>query len=253
MKNKFNQSSYKIAFVIFIILIYNLQNFKSKAESTYKSIIYTAYINGDMNKWASMIYTIEKQNPATVDGKLELISYYYGYTGFLIGTKKYDLAQRSIDAGERHINEVLKLSPRNATAYAFKGSFLGFRIGLSKFKAISLGPESNRYISKATVLDPQNIQGIVDNANALYHTPKLFGGDKREALLLFQKAIQLIEREKLTDKNWFYLNVLTLTAQAHASLGELAKAKAIYEKIIRFEPDYKWVKNELYPELLKKM
>ena len=248
-----NQSRFKIAVVFIIIVFSAIQVFKLKAESAYKPIIYTAYINGDMNKWASVIYTIEKQNPATIEGKLELISYYYGYTGFLIGTKKYELAQKNIEAGERHINEVLKLSPRNATAYAFKGSFLGFRIGLSKFKAISLGPESNRYISKACELDPRNIQGIVDKANALYHTPKLFGGNKTEALLLFQNAIKLIENEKLTDRNWFYLNVLTLTAQAHASLGELSKAKAIYEKVIRFEPDYKWVKNELYPELLKKM
>ena len=253
MKDKMNQSVHKIKIIVLILLFSSIQNFKSNAESAYKPIIYKAYINGDMNKWASVIYTIEKQNPTSVEGTLELISYYYGYTAFLIGTKKYESAQKNIDAGEKHINEVLKLSPRNATAYAFKGSFLGFRIGLSKFKAISLGPESNRYITKASELEPQNIQGIVDKANALYHTPKLFGGDKKGALLLFQNAMKLMEIEKLTDKNWFYLNVMTLTAQAHVSLGELVKAKAIYEKAIRFEPGYKWVKNELYPELLKKM
>jgi len=244
---------YKIALVFSVILFSSLGSVKSKAESAYKPIIYTAYINGDMNKWASVIYTIEKHNPKLVEDKLELISYYYGYTAFLIGNKKPELALKYINAGEKHINEVLKLSPNSATAYAFKGSFIGFRIGLSKFKAISLGPESNRYISKACELDPRNIQGIVDKANALYHTPKLFGGDKAEALLLFQNGIKLMEYSKTTDQNWFYLNVMTLAAQAHVSLGEFAKAKSLYEKIIRFEPNFKWVKNNLYPDLLKKM
>ena len=58
----------------------------TNAQSNYKPIIYNAYINGDMAKWGSVIAAIEKQNPQTTDAKLELISYYYGYTAFLIGT-----------------------------------------------------------------------------------------------------------------------------------------------------------------------
>ena len=248
-----NQSVYKISLVIIILLLSSLTNLKINAQTGYTPIIYKAYISGDMNKWASVIYTIEKQNPSSVDAKLELISYYYGYTAFLIGTKKYDTAQKYLERAEKHIEELLKLAPNNATAYAFKGSFIGFRIGMSKFKAVSLGPESSQNLKRSLEIDPHNIQGNVDKANALYYTPKLFGGSKVEALKMLKKATILIEKSGNTSQNWFYINVLTLTAQTYDKLNQLQQAKAAYEKIIRFEPDYKWVKNELYPELLKRM
>lgn len=245
MKNK----SFIFVLVIFLHLISVNQLF----AQTNKSTIYKAYISGDMTKWASVIQHMEKQHAVSVDANLELISYYYGYIGYLLGTKKIEQAQLYMARGEKLIAAILKASPQQATAYAFKGSFIGFRIAVSKFKAISLGPESMKYVEKACELDANNVQGLVDKANALYHTPKLFGGDKEQALKLFYRAIKLLENSRNTSDNWFYLNVLTLTAKTHESLNQLSQAKAMYEKAIRFEPEYKWVKNELYPKLLKKM
>lgn len=224
------------------------------AQSAYRKIIYNSYINGDMNKWANVIHTIEQNGDAkTIDQKLELVSYYYGYIGYLLGIKNYEKAQLMIPKGEKLISQVLAVSPKNSTAYAFKGSFIGFRISMSKLKAITLGSESSANLKKGYEIDPQNIQVIVDKANALYHTPKLFGGDKNEALKLFQKSLKLIENSKNTTNNWFYLNVLTLTARAYESLNQNQQALQLYEKILLFEPDYKRVKNELLPALKKKM
>lgn len=225
----------------------------ANAQSGYKPIIYKAYVNGDMNKWASVIFTIEKENPTSVEKKTELISYYYGYIGFLLGTKKYETAQKYMTKGEKIIDELLKTNSKNATLYAFKGSFIGFRIGISRFKAITLGSESSANVNKAYQLDPQNVQAIVDKGNALYHTPKLFGGDKKESLKLFLKGAKLLETNHHTEDNWFYLNVLTLVARNYESLEQYEQAKLTYEKILHFESDYKWVKNELYPALKAKM
>lgn len=238
--------------IITLFLVFAAFSFVN-AQTGYKPIIYKAYINGDMTKWASVIYTIEKENPTSVEKKTELISYYYGYIGFLLGTKKYETAQKYMTKGEKMIDELLKTNPKNATLYAFKGSFIGFRIGISHFKAITLGSESSANVNKAYQLDPQNVQAIVDKGNALYHTPKLFGGDKKESLKLFQKGARQLELNHQTKDNWFYLNVLTLLARNYESLEQYEQAKQTYEKILHFEPDYKWVKNELYPALKAKL
>lgn len=238
---------------ITVFLIFLFSEFFLSAQTSNKALIYTAYNQGNMKKWESIIISIEKQKPTTLDEKLELISYYYGHIGFLLGIKNYEQAAYYINKGDKLIADVLKLSPKNATAFAFKGSFIGFRIGMSKFKAITLGPESSKNIAHALQLEPGNIQAHVDKANALYHTPGIFGGDKKQSLKLFLKAITLLEKSKQTDNNWFYLNVLTLTAKNYESLEQWQNAKGVYEKIMRFSPDYKWVKNELYPALLKKM
>jgi len=236
---------------IFLILLFP-ELFLS-AQTTNKILIYNAYIQGNMKKWESVIISIEKQKPTTTDQKLELISYYYGFIGYLLGMKNYEQAAHYIDKGDKLIVDVLKLAPKNATAYAFKGSFIGFHIGMSKFKAIFLGPESNKNIAYALQLEPVNIQANVDNANTLYHTPGLFGGDKKQSLKLYLRGATLLEKTKLTDSNWFYLNVLTLTAKNYEALEQWQNAKSTYEKILHLAPDYKWVKNELYPAILKKM
>lgn len=240
---------------IFIgIIISSFFLFPLNAQSAYKKLIYNAYINGDMNKWANVIYTIEQnEDNKTIDQKLELISYYYGYVGFLLGLKNYEKAQLMIPKGEKLISQVLSASPKNATAYAYKASFIGFKISMSKFKAMTLGPESAASLNKGYEIDPLNVQVLVDKANTLYHTPKLFGGDKKEALKYFQKSLKLIESSKNTTNNWFYLNVLTLTARTYESLNQNEQALQIYEKLLRIEPDYKRVKNELLPPLKKKM
>jgi len=249
-KSIFNMMRY---FKITIFLFFLFSDIFVSAQTSNKVLIYNAYIQGNMKKWENVIVSFEKQKPATIDEKLELISYYYGYIGYLLGVKNYEKAAINIDRGDKLIADVLKQAPKNATAFAFKGSFIGFRIGMSKFKAITLGPESSKSIAHALQLEPGNIQAHVDKANALYHTPGLFGGDKKQSLKLFLKASTLLEKSKQTDNNWFYLNVLTLTAKNYESLEQWQNAKAIYEKIMRFSPDYKWVKNELYPALLKKM
>lgn len=238
---------------IIIFLIFLFPELFVSAQTSNKVLIYNAYNQGNMKKWESVIVSIEKQKPSTTDEKLELISYYYGYIGYLLGMKNYEQAAHYIDKGDKLIADVLKHTPKNATAFAFKGSFIGFRIGMSRFKAITLGPESNKSIAHALQLEPSNIQAHVDKANSLYHTPGLFGGDKKQSLKLFHKASVLLEKSKQTENNWFYLNVLTLTAKNYESLEQWQNAKVVYEKIMRISPDYKWVKNELYPALLKKM
>jgi len=239
------KSAHKSVWFVLLFSFFNVPFLFS--GSAHQSVIYQAYISGKMDKWASVITSVEKEKSPGIDRKLELISYYYGYSGYLIGTKKTETAEKYIDKAEKLINDVLKKSPANATALAYKGSFTGFRIGISKFKAITLGPESNASIEKALKIDPDNVQAIVDKGNSLFHTPKIFGGDKKEALKLFQKAAALLENNSGAINNWFYLNVLTLIAKTYEQTGNYQQALHTYNKILKFEPDYQWVKNELYP------
>ena len=68
----------------FLMLFFVLASAQTNinAQSVYKSQIYNAYINGDMNKWATIIHNFEKESPSTIERKLELLSYYYGYIGY---------------------------------------------------------------------------------------------------------------------------------------------------------------------------
>lgn len=248
--NRINSALRTCLVILLLVTITSASN----AESHYKSTVYSAFIARDMTKWEELIRTVEASGSnKTVDQKLELINLYYGYIGYLIGKKQFTPAEKLMDKGEKLITEVLQVSPKNATAYSFKGSFLGFHIGICKYKAVFLGSESKSYINKALALDPQNVQGLIDKGNLLYYEPKLFGGDKKEALVYYLKAAGILERNKETNENWVYLNLLSMIASAYEKTNNLAEAKHTYEKILEIEPNIVWVRNDLYPKLLAEM
>ncbi len=224
------------------------------SETSYNKEIYSAFINRDMQKWEKVILDYESTHSAnTTDKKLELISYYYGYIGYLLGVKQYDKAEKFIDNGEKLIKEVLHENPDNATALSFKGSFLGFKIGVCKYKAVFLQSDSKECVNKSLKIDPQNTQALMDKGNILYYAPRVFGGNKKEALAYFLKAKSIFEQNNDIHQNWMYLNLLTIIASAYDDLGNQQAAKNTYNKILALEPNIIWVKNDLFPKLLEKM
>ncbi len=220
-------------------------------EDNYRRKIYLAYINGDMAGWEAVIREIENGGTDSFDGRMDLLNYYYGYTAFLIGSKRNKEAEGYIKKGEELIGALLEVDPENAALYAYKGSFTGFKIGLNKLRAPRLGPQSMKWIAKARELDADDIQVLADRGNMLYYAPRLFGGNKKEGMESIRQAIRRMESEGKAADNWFYLNLLTSLAQYHEERGELPAAVEIYEKILRTAPGYKWVRDELYPSAIR--
>lgn len=220
----------------------------SIGQNAYREPIYLAYVQGDMSRWEAIIRLMEERSDDFSDEeRKELISYYYGYISFLLETDQKDKVQDYIIKGEKHLNALLKSAPNDVTALAYKGSFIGFRIGTNKFKALTLGKESISYINRAYKLDSQNVQAILDKGNLLYHMPGMFGGDKKEAVRLYEKAVLRMEKHQNLKQNWLYLNVLTTIARHYEEEKQWQKAVLIYEKILQQEPEFTWVKDTLYP------
>ncbi|MDO9153966.1 MAG: hypothetical protein Q7U47_09730 [Paludibacter sp.] len=239
--------------ILLMLVLFFCPTENSNAQLTNQTMIYNAYVSGDWNSWLKEIKTTEQKRIESVDQKIEIINLYYGYIGHLVSKKHYDEATKYILKGEILLDQILKSQPKQATALAYKGSFTGFKIPMNKLKVFSLGSESTEYLNGAYEFDNDNIQAVIDKGSALFFKPKIFGGNKPEALKLFIKATKLYEINKITTDNWMYLNVLTLVARAYEKTGQLNNAKIVYEKILRIEPEFKWVQSELYPELLAKM
>jgi len=212
--------------------------------------IYESFIQGNMDKWASIIKEMESDKTLkSVDQKLELAGYYYGIIGYIFGKKNKDKANDYIEKGDALIDQVLNVSPGNVSANAYKGAFVSYRIVMNRYKVLALGPKSLYYLDKAYKLDSQNTLAIVSKANALFYAPKMFGGDKDEAVKFYLRSLSLMERTNKSDNNWFYFSVLVTLAHAYKYMGQFEKAKQVYEKALQKEPDFLWVKKDLLPNL----
>jgi len=240
----------RVVLMIFTLLVLMQSGF---SQSSYRDSIYKAYSRGKMDKWLEIMQDCEKNvDQNRVEDKLELISYYYGYTAWLIGAEKYDTAEDYIDKSEELIDKLLEESPEDATLLAYKGAYIAFKIGISNLKAIFLGSKSMKYINKSIELDPDNIQGNIEKGNSMYYRPSAFGGDKTEAIDYYERAIEGFEKQGLVVNNWMYINTMTALGQAYEATDQIQSAKLCYEKIIRIFPNFMWVEDELYPDLLKR-
>lgn len=239
--NKF--FSFRISFFILFLFFLSVEAF---AQSVRKNTYY-AFITGNRQAWLGEIKKLEKLPLVGISDKISLIELYYVYTGFTLAAKDNREASHYIDKAEKLITEVLKSEPRNATAMAFRGSFSGLKIPLNRFKTMQLGSESLRFLNIAYQIDNNNIQALTDRGSAMFFIPRFFGGDKNQAIQHFENALKIIENSGNTAYNWKYMNLMTLLASSYQKTNKMKKAGQLYEKILKIEPGYLRVKNELYP------
>lgn len=115
------------------------------------------------------------------------------------------------------------------------------------------GKLSVNYVNRALRLDPNNPQILFDKGNFLYYPPKVFGGNKKEAFKYFLKAISILERQNKTQYNWVYLQLLVVAGHSYELLGDYNRAEQYSLKVLKIAPDFKTVKDNLYPKLKTKI
>lgn len=217
-----------------------------------KSVIYNAYISNDMKTWRQTIDIMNAEHSKTNERNAALLNYEYGYIGWCIGAKKQAEAKQIIARAEKRIDFLEKNNYQPALLAAYKSAFWGFQIGLNRVKAPLYGNRSISEAKKAVRLDPKNPLGYTQLGNIDYYMPPVFGGSKSKALEYFLKAETLMRQSPDYKTDWNYLSLLTQIAQGYEALKDYPNAEMYYKKILAIAPDFTWVKNELYPQFLKK-
>ncbi len=214
--------------------------------------IYHAYVNGDMESWKCAIDSLEARESKTNKEALELINYQYGYIAWCISKEKSREAKRYIKNSEKHIEILERQNYNISLLYAYKAAFIGFEIGLATYKAPFIGPQSIVYANKSVEADSQNPLAYAQLGNISFYTPKIFGGSKTEAMQHYAKALKIMQADSENTKyNWNYLNLLATIIQAYMELEQYNMAEKYCLITLNIEPEFNWVKNELYPQILK--
>lgn len=239
---------------MFLIVGYALLNSDANATSykeEYSCKFYRAYITGNMEHWPRWIGELKEEYQLDPSPEVlqDIVKAYYGYIAYSIGVNDYEKADDFLEEGEVWIDRLKEVSTYKSAAHAFEGAFLAFEIGMNRAKAVFLGPKSMKQIHTALEINPENPMALVEKGNAEYHMPRMFGGSYAKAAEYYEKAIRQFESNGAQNScNWIYLNALAWLAQSYDKSGEEQKARTTYQKILSLEPDFKWVKEELFPE-----
>jgi hypothetical protein len=207
-----------------------------------------------MDLWKNIIDRMEADGTKNNGQILELVNYQYGYIGYCIGFKKREEAKKYLSLAEKNIEILEKRNFNPSDVHAYRCAFYGFRIGLNRLSAPVNGVKSLEHGKAALEMNRDNYFALVQYGNMLFYMPAAFGGSKKEGIEYFIRARELLEKNpsELVE-NWNYLSLLVIIAQSYTYINDLNSAKAVYENILELEPGFLYVKDELYPELLKKM
>ncbi len=241
------RQKYIIATLIFMLMA------TEPANALWKTEIYQAYIRNKMDRWQNIIDEMEQEKERNKEFLSQLVNYQYGYIGWCLGNDKNDLAREYLDKAEENLELFAENNASPSTIHAYESAFYGFKIGLSRIRAPFYGPRSIRHAEQAIELDKNNPLGYIQYGNSQFYMPPVFGGSKQEAISHFQKAEELMEQNAEALKNdWNYLSLLTLIAQSFEEVEQYDMANKYYQKILKVEPNFSWVKDELYPAFLQK-
>lgn len=206
-----------------------------------------------MPVWKSLIDKLNNQPDKSNELLLELMNYQYGYIKWCLENKREEEAIIYLKLADENAKllESLKYEPSLVNSY--KAAFYGFHIALNKLSAPYLGLKSSQCARHAVLLDPDQPFGFIQLGNVLYHMPHLMGGSKKEAIGYYLKAKLMMEKKKGDIRgDWNYLSLLATIAKAYVTVDDITKAKLMYEEILKFEPEFVLVRDDLYPKLLKK-
>ncbi len=231
------------------VILFSLVTCISLAQNNVR--IYKAFISGNMADWKKEIDSIA-QKQLNNDDKLELVNSQIGYVGWCVGNKKYEEAKQYIQLAESHLKELNDAKFKPSYVQSYKGAISGLKIGINPFSAIFLGPGIVSKAKKAVELDKENPNAYILLGNSKYYMWAMLGGSKTEALKYYKQAEQIIEKDTLNiTKNWKYLSLLTMIAHTYEEMENYPKANKYYQKVLRLEPNYQWIKDEIYPQFLR--
>lgn len=216
--------------------------------------IYQAYVGGDIEKWKRAMDSIGAARPETTHEIMELINYQYGYIAWCVGAKRSDEARKYLVRSAGLMTKLPDQKPVLSMVHAYKAAFAGFEIGLAPYKAPLLGYESLKFARSAIRLDSTNAFGYMQLGHIAFYTPRLMGGSKTEAMQYYLDALRLFESQPGSiQQNWNYLNLLITLIGACQDAGQYEQARTYCLKALGVEPEFDWVKNQLYPQILKKL
>lgn len=238
---------YRLIILLFVISAADI-------NASFRSEVYHAYISNDMELWKNVMNRMGSVENKSNDLILELVNYQYGYIGYCLRFNKKDEAEEYLDLMQKNIDLLEKRNFRLSTIYAYISAIYGFRMEYNILSVPFYGLKSIRYAKLAFKLDSNNYMAYIQNGNVQVHMPASAGGSIKRGIGYYLKAREILEKDPTnTKENWNYLNLLIDIAQSYCSLNEFSPAKEIYEYMLVLEPDFIYVRDDLYPDLLKKM
>ena len=236
-------------FLILFLLIFVIPCVRGQETNDYRQRLYHSYVKDEMHRWEGIIEEMDREYDLTKETSLlyDLCFTWYGYIGYLISEEEDKAAKAGVKEAEKRIGELEEILNSRHDVMALQGAILGYRIVLSKFSSIYLGPRAMKYIEKAYESADTCFNCNVEMGNRLFYIPKVFGGSKPGAIPYYEKAVEILETSTLkTERSWIYMNTVLMLANVYKETDQMDRACLLYKQLLEYEPGADWIRERLY-------
>lgn len=196
---------------------------------------------------------------ATGDSARRALAHYYAaLADYRIANQFYqdneDHRESLIKDAVGHLKRATEVDAAMADAWALLAGCYGQLMGMNPMQSMSLGPKSEKAMTKAKELAPANPRVWIIDGTSDFYTPSMFGGDKERALEKFKKATRLAEEASKNDPlapSWGHADAHAWVGIAQLDAERYDDARSAFETALEINPDYGWVKHVLLPQLEK--
>jgi tetratricopeptide (TPR) repeat protein len=204
------------------------------------------FIIGDMDSWLALVDSLQEEKLSKLESDV-LVQAQYGLMGYFLSQNRKERASQQFVHFEKLLEKLLEIYPNNPNYLSMKAASIGFRIGISPWRAPFLNSQHISTINRALEQGPGLAFPLIEYANSLYFRPSIVGGDKEKAKEYYEKALGILEQQP--DCNWQYYSIGSWLAQVYLRLGEEDKGYELFHKLLEEAPDFEYVKDELLPQL----
>ena len=234
---------------IILLLIAVIPFARGQDSNDYNRRLYNSYVESEMHLWKGIIEEMNQEYEMTRDVALlyDLCFAWYGYIGYLINKEEDKAAKEELRKAEKRAEELGEILNDRHDVMALRGALTGYRIVLSKFTSLYLGPRALKYINTAYASADTCFNCNVEMGSRLFYPPRILGGSKKEAVQHYEKAVELLETSPLkAEHNWIYMNTVLMLANAYKETNHIELACNLYKQLLEYEPEADWVRNKLY-------
>ena len=237
--------------ILLLILPVLFATAQKKDLAYYQCAFMDSYKAGNMAPWPALIAEMEKAKSPDLLWQTEMVKAMYGLVGYQIGSRKKDQAKVYVEKADGYLEKLLKANPRDARLHSLAGAFYGYKISFAFYKAPFLGPKSMGHIDKALELNPREPMGYIEKGNSLFYRPAAFGGDKTEALVMYRKALQLMEKGNHSKCNWQQMLLRAFILKALYETNQQAAAEAFLSAMKKDYGSMEWIKAFVGADLME--
>lgn len=157
------------------------------------------------------------------------------------------LLKPALQAAAERLEQLLKAEPDADLAtesLALLALTRGMQAGYYPIKGAYYGKLSRDALAKSKEMQADNPRVLLAAAILAYQTPSLFGGDKKEALVQAEAAVQAFARPCVSIC-WGKAEAYVWRGLAKKEAGDSAGAKSDWTEALHQQPDYGWAKQLL--------